>query len=140
MFILTSHDFLFCSTSYIFFSNRLNIPKIERARLDGSNRQVLISSRQIVVPEALTLDYANEHVYWADAYLDRVVRFNYDGSNRKVILKKTWVSLIFLVAEYVYVSVSCVYVCVHVCVCVYICVCVCVCVSIQVQACVYTQK
>ena len=79
--------------SYIFFTNRQSMPKVERARLDGSERKILVSSRQIVVPEALTLDYANEHIYWADAYLDRVERLNYDGSGRKVILKKTWVSV-----------------------------------------------
>ena len=81
------------SCSYLFFANRLSAPKIERSLRDGSDRRVIVDTSRIVVPEALTVDRANEHLYWSDSFQDRVERVGYDGSGRKVILKKTWVGV-----------------------------------------------
>ena len=61
------------------------IPKIEKASMDGSNRSV-IHSTNLIWPNALTLDYASQVLYWADASLDKIESSNVDGSNRRVIV------------------------------------------------------
>ncbi len=60
------------------------IPKIERASMDGSNREVLHSTG-LTWPNALTIDYADQRIYWADASLDRIEYSNVDGSGREVL-------------------------------------------------------
>ncbi|KAF6197572.1 hypothetical protein GE061_008536 [Apolygus lucorum] len=48
-------------------------PMLERAQLDGTDR--------------ITVDYAVQHVYWVDTYLDFIERIDYDGKNRKTVRK-----------------------------------------------------
>jgi hypothetical protein len=69
----------------MFFVALGEMPRIESASLTGDQRRPLVPGKQIVRPLGLTLDLANEHVYWSDAYLDRIERINYDGSGRKLI-------------------------------------------------------
>lgn len=66
-------------------------PRIEAASLTGTGRLPLVQTKQIVRPMGLTLDMANEHVYWSDAYLDRIERINYDGTGRLLIVRRLWV-------------------------------------------------
>lgn len=40
-----------------------NSPRIERAGLDGSNRQSVVSDK-VVYPVGLALDLANSYIYW----------------------------------------------------------------------------
>lgn len=37
------------------------------------------------MPNALTIDYENHKIYWADARLDKIERVDYDGRNRVVL-------------------------------------------------------
>ena len=60
------------------------VAKIEKASMDGSNRSV-IHSTNLMWPNALTLDYISQVLYWADARLDKIESSNVDGSNRRVI-------------------------------------------------------
>ena len=60
------------------------VAKIEKASMDGSNRSV-IHNTNLIWPNALTLDYASQVLYWADASLDQIESSNVDGSNRRVI-------------------------------------------------------
>ena len=78
---------------YLFFTTLGESPRIVRSLLDGSKVVALVKEQRIVRPQALTLDYVNKHVYWADNYLDRLERINYDGTGRKLIRKKLWVSV-----------------------------------------------
>lgn len=57
------------------------IPKIERAGMDGTNRSMIID-RQIYWPNGLTLDYSQQKLYWADAKHNFIHRCNLDGSSR----------------------------------------------------------
>jgi hypothetical protein len=66
---------------YLFFANWGAHPKLERADLDGSSRSRLIFHK-IVYPRGISLDYANEQVYWTDSYLNHIQRIDYDGKNR----------------------------------------------------------
>ena len=61
------------------------IPKIEKASMDGSNRSV-IHSTNLIWPNALTLDYVSQVLYWADASLNKIESSYVDGSNRRVIV------------------------------------------------------
>lgn len=57
------------------------VPKIERAGLDGTERSVIID-QDINWPNGLTLDYSELQLYWADAKLNFIHRANLDGSSR----------------------------------------------------------
>jgi low-density lipoprotein receptor-related protein 1 (alpha-2-macroglobulin receptor) len=60
--------------------------KLERASLDGNDRRVLVDSK-IVYPYGLTVDFPMKRVYWVDTYLDYIEAVDYDGGNRKTILR-----------------------------------------------------
>lgn len=47
------------------------IPKIERAALDGSDRIVLVNT-SLGWPNGLALDYAESKIYWGDAKTDKI--------------------------------------------------------------------
>lgn len=57
------------------------IPKIERAGMDGTNRAVIVDT-EIYWPNGLTLDYSQEKLYWADAKYNFIHRANLDGTGR----------------------------------------------------------
>lgn len=61
-------------------------PMLERCRLDGSERLAIVSQK-IVFPYGVTVDYPTNHIYWVDTYLDFIERVDYDGQNRKTILR-----------------------------------------------------
>ncbi|XP_045781446.1 low-density lipoprotein receptor-like [Maniola jurtina] len=63
-------------------------PKIERAGMDGSHRQTIVSN-DVVWPNGLTLDFVHNRLYWVDAQLHTISSCNYDGSARRVILFST---------------------------------------------------
>lgn len=70
---------------FLFWADRGRIPKIERARLDGSERRTLVSE-SIVFTTGLTLDYERKSVYWCDSRLDTIERMDYNGENRVTLL------------------------------------------------------
>lgn len=59
-------------------------PAIQRAYLTGYGVETIIR-RDIQMPNAITLDTAQNKLYWADARLDKIERANYDGSERVVL-------------------------------------------------------
>ncbi|XP_059048113.1 very low-density lipoprotein receptor isoform X4 [Achroia grisella] len=63
-------------------------PKIERAGMDGSHRETIVSY-EVKWPNGLTLDLVRKRVYWVDAKLNTISSCNYDGSGRRVILYST---------------------------------------------------
>ncbi|XP_050691158.1 prolow-density lipoprotein receptor-related protein 1-like isoform X1 [Eriocheir sinensis] len=74
-------------TGYMFLTNwGTSQPKLERARMDGS-QQITLASTKIVYPFGVTVDFPNQHVYWVDGYLSHVERVDYDGGNRRIIAK-----------------------------------------------------
>ena len=60
------------------------VAKIERASMDGTSREVLHNTN-LVWPNALTLDYDTQILYWMDARLDKFESSNADGSNRRLL-------------------------------------------------------
>ena len=53
--------------------------KVQRANLDGSNVQDLVSG--LVFPDQIALDIADGKMYWTDHGTDKIQRANLDGSN-----------------------------------------------------------
>lgn len=47
------------------------IPKIERAALDGSDRVIMVNT-SLGWPNGLALDYDERKIYWGDAKTDRI--------------------------------------------------------------------
>lgn len=67
-----------------------SVGRIERASMDGRNRQVLHNSG-LIWPNALTIDYHSQTLYWADASLDKIESSRVDGTNR-ILLASTGIS------------------------------------------------
>lgn len=59
---------------------------LERCKMDGTEREPIVTNK-IVYPYGVVVDYPVKHVYWVDTYLDYVERVDYDGQNRKNIMK-----------------------------------------------------
>lgn len=72
----------------MFYTRQTEYTCLERANLDGTNQTVLVSHK-ITYPSDLTLDLANEHVYWIDQYLDTIERVDYNGKNHWSLKKST---------------------------------------------------
>lgn len=79
---------------YLFFADWVDSPttagrstraKIERSKLDGGERKSLIG-RGIHWPNGLSVDYANEWLYWCDAYYDKIERVRFNGADRQVLV------------------------------------------------------
>ena len=58
-------------------------PKIERADLDGSNRQTIVPN--VTRPTGLTIDFSAEMIFWVDTENKVIECANLNGSNRQVI-------------------------------------------------------
>ena len=54
--------------------------KIQRANLDGSNIEDLITTG-LIYPQGIALDLSKGKMYWTDGGTDKIQRANLDGSN-----------------------------------------------------------
>lgn len=68
---------------YMYWTDWGASPKIERAGMDASGRQVIISSN-LTWPNGLAIDYGSQRLYWADAGMKTIEFAGLDGSKRKV--------------------------------------------------------
>ena len=59
--------------------------KIERASMDGMNRQVLIDTG-LSRPNGLAIDYQLQRLYWTDAFTDKIWYSSVDGTGREILL------------------------------------------------------
>ena len=64
---------------YMYWTNS-TARKIQRANLDGTNIQDLVTTG-LVAPESIALDIAAGKMYWTDTGADRIQRANLDGTN-----------------------------------------------------------
>ena len=60
-------------------------PKIEKAAMDGSSRQSIVTGN-LSWPNGLTIDQGSNLLYWTDAKLDKIEVSDLNGGNRRVIL------------------------------------------------------
>ena len=75
----------FEGSGHIYFADWGIPARIEKATVDGKDRQTLVS-KDIVWPNGLTLDLYRSHLYWSDAKLDYIKRMDLDGSHVEKIL------------------------------------------------------
>lgn len=59
-------------------------PKIERAFMDGQERQVVIGEN-LVQPNGITIDYESQRVYWCDSGLNVIEYSSVDGTGRTTL-------------------------------------------------------
>ncbi|KAL9950309.1 hypothetical protein ACROYT_G042789 [Oculina patagonica] len=84
--IVVSH-----SAGYIYWTDWGRTPKIERARLDGTERKVVITSG-IQIPNGLALDESDNKLYWAGTDANEygiIEAVALDGLNRTVIFYRS---------------------------------------------------
>ena len=71
---------------YMYWSDWGEEARIERAGMDGSNRTILHNTN-LVWPNGITIDYANQILYWIDANLDFLEYSNVDGTGRTLLAR-----------------------------------------------------
>jgi hypothetical protein len=69
---------------FVYWSDWGLKPKIERAKLDGTERETLINT-SIVWPNGLVIDHQQRKLYWADAKLDKIEFCDLTGTNRVIL-------------------------------------------------------
>uniref|UniRef100_A0A8C5HWA1 EGF-like domain-containing protein n=1 Tax=Gouania willdenowi TaxID=441366 RepID=A0A8C5HWA1_GOUWI len=61
-----------------------SIGRIEKAWMDGSNRNIFVTSNMLW-PNGLTLDHSTSTMYWCDAYYDHIEKIYLNGTGRMVV-------------------------------------------------------
>lgn len=67
------------SLRYVFWIDCCENPHIGRVGMDGQGQSVIVN-KEIYSPSALTIDYTNKRIYWADD--NHILFANMDGSQR----------------------------------------------------------
>ncbi|XP_053325450.1 low-density lipoprotein receptor-related protein 8 isoform X2 [Spea bombifrons] len=70
---------------FMFWSDWGDPAKIEKAGLNGGDRQVLVSDG-IEWPNGITLDLMNRRLYWVDSKLHTLSSVDFNGTNRKLLI------------------------------------------------------
>src|SRR5256712_8746804 len=65
----------------------MNDGSIERADVDGRNRQTIVPQGGTFTPKQLQLDRTNRKLYWSDREGMRVMRANLDGSQLETLVE-----------------------------------------------------
>ncbi|TSL47700.1 Low-density lipoprotein receptor-related protein 8 [Bagarius yarrelli] len=73
---------------FMFWSDWGTRPKIEKAGMNGVDRQVLVSD-SIEWPNGITLDVVGRRLYWVDSKLNLISSVDFNGAQRKVILSSS---------------------------------------------------
>ena len=70
----------------MFWTDWGEIPKIERADMDGKHRQTLIDGG-LLQPFGITIDYEGLKIYWCDAGFNFIEYASLDGGGRTVLVQ-----------------------------------------------------
>uniref|UniRef100_A0A8D8XPZ3 Low-density lipoprotein receptor-related protein 2 n=1 Tax=Cacopsylla melanoneura TaxID=428564 RepID=A0A8D8XPZ3_9HEMI len=81
---------------YVYFSSWNLQAYIGKIGMDGSNfTRILTHEDDIAWPNALTLDYFTERLYWADAHLDYIASVDLDGKHKHIVISGQKVPHVF---------------------------------------------
>lgn len=69
----------------MFWSDWGDVPSIEVAGMDGSNRKILVSEN-IQWPNGLAIDHSNSRLYFVDSGTKTLEYVNFDGSGRRIVI------------------------------------------------------
>lgn len=76
----SSLNYAILLTRYMFWVDCCELPHIGRIGMDGRGQTVIIDT-EIYNPTALTIDYTNKRIYWADD--NHILLANMDGTQRR---------------------------------------------------------
>ncbi|XP_078324342.1 low-density lipoprotein receptor-related protein 1-like isoform X2 [Crassostrea virginica] len=76
---------VFPGKGLMFFTDWGNHAHISSAHMDGTNVRRIVTT-DLSWPNALTIDYVTEKLFWADAYKDYIAMADLDGSNRHIVI------------------------------------------------------
>ncbi|XP_059057986.1 low-density lipoprotein receptor-related protein 2 [Achroia grisella] len=83
-------------TGYLYFTSWHLQAYIGKMGMDGTNFTVILNWEQdIAWPNALTIDYFTDRIYWADAHLDYIGSADLEGRHRHIVLSGTKVPHVF---------------------------------------------
>ncbi|KAK4327382.1 hypothetical protein Pmani_002145 [Petrolisthes manimaculis] len=69
---------------YMYWTDWGNLPHIGKAGMDGSDQRIIVNT-SLGWPNALTIDYVTNQLFWADAHQDYIAYSDLDGKNIRVI-------------------------------------------------------
>ncbi|XP_018419478.1 PREDICTED: low-density lipoprotein receptor-related protein 8 [Nanorana parkeri] len=73
------------TSGFMFWSDWGEPSKIEKAGLNGGDRQILVSD-DIEWPNGITLDVLTHRLYWVDSKLHTLSSVDFSGANRKMLI------------------------------------------------------
>lgn len=95
-------------TGYLYFSSWHLQAFIAKMGMDGSNMtRILTHENDIAWPNALTIDYFTDRIYWGDAHLDYIASTDLEGRHKHVVLSGDKVPHVFAITlfeDYIYWS------------------------------------
>jgi len=73
--------------SYMYWTDWGDRPYIGKAGMDGSGQRILVND-SLGWPNALTISYETNELFWADAREDYIAVSDLEGMNRKIVLSR----------------------------------------------------
>lgn len=94
-------DFMFFPFRYLFWTDWGRMPYLAKISMDGDpdTRRMVVSSA-IRFPNAVTIDYTRDYLYWADSYYHKIEKMHVNGGHRTYFLKKELISHPFALTIY----------------------------------------
>ncbi|KAF7489353.1 hypothetical protein SSS_07649 [Sarcoptes scabiei] len=86
---------------FLFFTDWGHHACIGKIGLDGRNfSRIITYEKKLVWPNALTIDYFSDKLFWADAHLDYIEYSDFDGKNRHTVLSGNSVPHVFAMSVF----------------------------------------
>lgn len=76
-----NHGLIFWAIAGDDSSNHLVTGRIERAKLDGSEREIIVA-KKVHWPRQMVVDQIMRRIYWTDSILEEINSCDYDGNQR----------------------------------------------------------
>ncbi|XP_044762088.1 low-density lipoprotein receptor-related protein 2 [Coccinella septempunctata] len=93
-------------TGYLYFTSWHLQAYIGKIGMDGSNFTMILNwNDDIAWPNAITIDFFADKLYWADAHLDYIAYSDLEGHNRHIVLSGSKVPHVFALSlfdDYIY--------------------------------------